>query len=72
MPENIPKMVCFGQYASYQFNCKFCDELRECRETTIAKRQSANKQSTKRTKKYKNNISNNRNRLGVGVGGWQE
>ena len=61
-------MVCFGEYASYQFNCKFCDFLHECRETTIAKRQSANKQSAKVTKKYNNNASVNK--LGVGVRGF--
>ncbi|MBI2530152.1 MAG: hypothetical protein HYW05_03335 [Candidatus Diapherotrites archaeon] len=34
----VPEMVCFGQYASYYFNCKFCDSLQECREFTTARR----------------------------------
>lgn len=61
-------MVCFGEYASYQFNCRFCDFLHECRETTIAKKQNANKQSAKRAKEYKDNMPNNI--LGVGVRGF--
>ncbi|MBI2529732.1 MAG: hypothetical protein HYW05_01130 [Candidatus Diapherotrites archaeon] len=38
-------MVCFGEYASYQFNCKFCDFLQGCREFTTAKGRARGKNS---------------------------
>jgi len=38
-------MVCFGEYASYQFNCKFCDFLQGCREFTSTKAKGRGKNS---------------------------
>lgn len=50
-------MVCFGEYASYQFNCKFCDFLQQCREFTTIKSKAHGKGSesaiNEKEKRYK-------------------